>query len=640
MRLLWILIQLATQRNTTDNWTDNWNHFEDNYYDNYEEYQIYNSYANVSRTTNLWYGNISATLEVSSHHSKFETANMFDDDYETVWVSEYGHSQGSNTSFSIEFYDYYIIYSISLSFPNYYITIPVISIFTDSMDSGLTLQHEWSINDEDKVTALMKNEFIFGVDRLLEFEHEGPPTKEIKIVFGHDCEFVAISDFKIEYEMIDSDSNDSHVTNFRPFWQTKLYVDGMILIDFGAESALEYEIVAVGYCEVCNQDLHLRYQPDSKFGICKMFQLKSQTVCDPQYGLGLAKWQPWHDRIDYLRVDTEYYVWPQFKCLCDGTCNSQTKPSHIIVMIGSACVILSGVIIIYLFYRRKPWKTYDIDADKIIIRGKDIPLVLSKTFFCWGIMSIFVFDWVNIVLDMIYFKELIERTYLEPNQELNQTWIDQRIIFGLVTPSHVYNGLGGVIILSVLKNLTVFVLISGTFNRNQTQYNQTLKRIMLTATTLVVEDAVSSFYQYFYFELYNDIEVWKRRTMMEKTIMNQMFQSLNEIQKQTIWASLNFPLYFPIIKSAFLIASSYYSFYKLCKIFDRKRTSHMCFLLFALLMILMNILRSISIAINSTRMFFVSDNDFVDDFRHWNISAYTYYILIYKIFYKINQSDN
>ena len=628
MRILWILIRLSVQRNITEALNDLGAPYsllgglnENNYFDSYEEYRTYDTYANERFTTNTWYGNSSATLEVSSHHSDFKAVNMFDDDYETAWVSEYGHEQGSNTSFTVKFDDYCLIYLISLSFPDYYQAIPEISIFTDSTETGLTLQYEWSINDKDEVTAVMKNQFISGVDRRIDFITQGPPTKELKIIFGHDCEFVAISDFKIEYETIELNSTDTSLVNFKPSWEVNLYVDGMILMDFAIES-FEKEVVAVGFCQICNQDLYLRYQPSANFGICKMFQLKTQTVCDPQHGLGLAKWRPWHDKLDYLRIDTEHHTWPQFKCLCDGTCNSETKPSYVIVMIGSACVILSGLIIIYLFYRRKPWKTYDIEADKIIIRGKDVPLGLSKTVFCWGIMSIFVVDWVNIILDMIYFKELIERSHLEPDPELNQTWIDQRIIFGFVTPNHVYNGLGGVIILAVLKNLTVFVLISGTFNRKQTQYNQTLKRIMLAATTLLVEDAVSSFYQYFYFELYNDVEVWKRRTIMEKTIMNEMFQSLNKLQKQAIWASLNFPLYFPIIKSVLLIASSVYSFYKLCKIFDRKRTSHLCFLLFALLMIIMNVLRSISISISSTHMFHISEDDFIDGFRQRSKSGF------------------
>ena len=346
-----------------------------------------------------------------------------------------------------------------------------------------------------------------------------------------------------------------------------------------------------------------------------MFQRKPQTVCDAQHGLGLAKWQPWNDKVEYLRAETEHHIWPQFQCLCDDTCESNSKPSHIIVLIGSACIVLSGLIISCLFYRRKPWKTYDIDLDKIVLRGKEAPLLMSKTVFCLSIMSIFMIDWIKIILDMVYFNELIDRAHLEPDSELNQTWIDQRIIYGLITPSHVYNGLGGIIILAVLKNLIVFVLISGAFNRKQTEYHQTLKQVILAATSLLVEDAVSSSYQYFYFELYNDIEVWKRRTMMEKTIMNEMFQSLNEAKKRTIWASLNFPLYFPIVKSVLLILTSCYSFYKLCRVFDRKRTTHLCFLMFAFLTIIMNITRSISNAISSTFMFQIDDDDFVNNFR-------------------------
>ena len=77
------------------------------------------------------------------------------------------------------------------------------------------------------------------------------------------------------------------------------------------------------------------------------------------------------------------------------------------------------------------------------------------------------------------------------------------------------------------------MLISGTFNRKQTPYNEKLKTVILTATGLLVEDAVSSFFQYFYFELYNDIEVWKRRTLMEKTIMTEVFQVLDNSRKHT-----------------------------------------------------------------------------------------------------------
>ena len=86
--------------------------------------------------------------------------------------------------------------------------------------------------------------------------------------------------------------------------------------------------------------------------------------------------------------------------------------------------------------------------------------------------------------------------------------------------------------------MTVFVIISGTFNRKQTPYHQKLKNVILAATGLLVEDAVSSFYQYFYFELYNDIEVWKRRTLMEKTIMNENFQVNSGFQQQSLKHSI------------------------------------------------------------------------------------------------------
>ena len=126
--------------------------------------------------------------------------------------------------------------------------------------------------------------------------------------------------------------------------------------------------------------------------------------------------------------------------------------------------------------------------------------------------------------------------------------------------------------------------------------------------------------------------------MMEKTIMNEMFQSFNEAKKRTIWASLNFPLYFPIVKSVLLILTSCYSFYKLCRVFDRKRATHLCFLMFAFLTIIMNISRSTSNAISSTYMFQIDDDDFVQNFRPRNVNDK--FLPIANIFIPVKQTEN
>ena len=54
---------------------------------------------------------------------------------------------------------------------------------------------------------------------------------------------------------------------------------------------------------------------------------------------------------------------------------------------------------------------------------------------------------------MMYYNNVVERAYESSDAEINQTWVDQKILYGIVTPSHVYNGLGAVIIRYQIKFL-------------------------------------------------------------------------------------------------------------------------------------------------------------------------------------------
>ena len=74
-----------------------------------------------------------------------------------------------------------------------------------------------------------------------------------------------------------------------------------------------------------------------------------------------------------------------------------------------------------------------------------------------------------------------------------------------------------------------------------------------------------------------------------------MFQSKNQLEKQIIGFSIHFPLWLPVIKAVFLLLVSIYSFIQLVTIFDYRRSSHMCFLTFVLLTMIMNILRAVSL---------------------------------------------
>ena len=65
-------------------------------------------------------------------------------------------------------------------------------------------------------------------------------------------------------------------------------------------------------------------------------------------------------------------------------------------------MILTAIIILFLVYRRKPWATFDSELDKIDVRGKQLPNIISQSIYCLGIIFIFIIDWVKIILDTLY----------------------------------------------------------------------------------------------------------------------------------------------------------------------------------------------------------------------------------------------
>ena len=228
MRLISILIQSSVQNQSGDYWNDTnddteYGYKSPNYNYGYDSnYYALGAYSYTQ--SNVWHGDISTTVEVSSQYSDYIPDNMFDDSNETVWTSKFGGEQGSNTTLTISFTDYYVVKSVSLSFPDYYQTIPDISIFT-----GSTLQHKLSINDPFAMLSQFKDKFVTGTDRIIKFEAltDSPATtRELKFVFDHDCKYVAISDFKMEYETFDWDDTFMTLVDVKTFWIPQYYVDG------------------------------------------------------------------------------------------------------------------------------------------------------------------------------------------------------------------------------------------------------------------------------------------------------------------------------------------------------------------------------------------------------------------------------
>ena len=239
MRLILILIQSTVQNYSGDYWNDtnddtdygpygppNYNYgYNSHYYAYGPSYGAYGTYEAYSYTPpSVWHGDSSTLVEVSSKYSDYIADNIFDDNNETVWTSEFGIEQGSNSTLTLTFMDYYAIKSISLSFPDYYQTIPEISIFT-----GSTLQHKWSINDPHAMLPQFKDRFITGTNRLIKFSTTSDTTvttKQLKILFNHDCKYVAISDFKLEYEILDSNDTVMSLVDEKNYWVPQYYVDG------------------------------------------------------------------------------------------------------------------------------------------------------------------------------------------------------------------------------------------------------------------------------------------------------------------------------------------------------------------------------------------------------------------------------
>ena len=105
--------------------------------------------------------------------------------------------------------------------------------------------------------------------------------------------------------------------------------------------------------------------------------------------------------LDFVDINKTIPHWTHFACICSGACAIKERPNHFIVVISGGLVVFTATIILFLVYRRKPWATFDIDADKIVIRGKQLPNVISQSIYCLGIIFILIIDWVKITLDTL-----------------------------------------------------------------------------------------------------------------------------------------------------------------------------------------------------------------------------------------------
>lgn len=69
------------------------------------------------------------------------------------------------------------------------------------------------------------------------------------------------------------------------------------------------------------------------------------------------------------------------------------------------------------------------------------------------------FDWLNNFLDSIYYNQIISRENSLRNESISQSWIDERILYGVSTPATVMNLLGLMIIFAIVKNIVIFLLL-------------------------------------------------------------------------------------------------------------------------------------------------------------------------------------
>ena len=239
-----------------------------------------------------WHGE-NSTYNVSSVFGENSVDLLFDDDIRsTFWVSKFGEEEKSSI-ITINFEQEENLTSIIIEFPNMYQNLPDLSV----MAAGEELI-SWSLKTHFKNDG-PRQRFSRAENRAMLIRNQRPRrVSDLRLVFSHECDYAVISDLSLEFATtLNLEADDA--------WTAELFINNQSTDLVKGASQLTYNLFAVGACEICNQNLYVRFDNDQGFDdVCRMFQLKSLTYCDSNYGLGIAKWQPWYDRADYRAVDT------------------------------------------------------------------------------------------------------------------------------------------------------------------------------------------------------------------------------------------------------------------------------------------------------------------------------------------------
>ena len=83
----------------------------------------------------------------------------------------------------------------------------------------------------------------------------------------------------------------------------------------------------------------------------------------------------------------------------------------------------------------------------------------SLVIFCMTMIGFIAFDWLNNALDSVYFNQIVLRENAERNESIVQSWIDERVLYGISTPPAVINWLGVIIIFAIVKNIVIFLVM-------------------------------------------------------------------------------------------------------------------------------------------------------------------------------------
>ena len=146
--------------------------------------------------------------------------------------------------------------------------------------------------------------------------------------------------------------------------------------------------------------------------------------------------------------------------------------------------------------------------------GRSAPRSISITLFCLSMITLVAMEWINDFFDVLYFRKILDSAEAENDPDIKQSWIDQKILNGIATPIGVYRGLGIIIIAAIIKNVCMFFLFKDRIRTDKNDLAEAILKIIVRAVTILIDDGFTLFFQYFYFEMYNDIEMAKHLTDM------------------------------------------------------------------------------------------------------------------------------